>query len=58
MNLPASATITFVLKTLPKGLRVVGGRLVADTPGTYVVQLKVKRKNGKVGTRRVKVVVG
>ena len=58
MNLPASATITFVVKTLPKGLRVVGGRLVADRPGTYVVQVKVKRKNGKVGTRRVKIVVG
>ena len=58
VNLPASATITFVVKTLPKGLRVVGGRLVADRPGTYVVQVKVKRKNGKVGTRRVKIVVG
>ena len=58
VNLPASATITFVVKSLPKGLRVVGGRLVADKPGTYVVQVKVKRKNGKVGTRRVKVTVG
>ena len=33
-------------------------RLVASKPGTYVVRVKVKRKNGKVGTRRVKIVVG
>jgi len=36
----------------------VGGKLVADTPGTYVVRVKVTRKNGKVGTRRVKIKVG
>jgi hypothetical protein len=57
INLPASATITYVLP-LPKGLRLVGGKLVADTPGTYVVRVKVTRKNGKVGTRRVKIKVG
>ena len=58
VNLPASATITFVASSLPKGLRLVGGKLVADKPGTYVVRVKVKRKNGKIGTRRVKIVVG
>jgi len=58
VNLPASATITFVASSLPKGVRLVGGKLVADTPGTYVVRVKVVRKNGKVGTRRVKVKVG
>jgi len=57
INLPASATITYVLP-LPKGLRLAGGKLVADTPGTYVVRVKVTRKNGKVGTRRVKIKVG
>ena len=57
VNLPASATITYVLP-LPKGLRLVGGKLVASKPGTYVVRVKVKRKNGKIGTRRVKIVVG
>jgi len=58
VNLPASATITFVASSLPQGLRLVGGKLVADTPGTYVVRVKVTRKNGKIGTRRVKIVVG
>ena len=58
VNLPASATITFVASSLPKGVRLVGGKLVADTPGTYVVRVKVTRKNGKVGTRRVKIKVG
>jgi hypothetical protein len=58
VNLPASATITFVASSLPKGVRLVGGKLVADKPGTYVVRVKVKRTNGKVGTRRVKITVG
>ena len=55
---PARAAIAFVVKSLPKGLRVVGGRLVGGRPGTYAVKVKVKRRNGKAGTRRVKVVVG
>ncbi len=58
VNLLASATITFVAKTLPDGVRLVDGKLVASKPGVYVAQLKVKPKIGKVGTRRVRVKVG
>lgn len=58
VTLPRGATVIFVEKWLPKGLRLVDGKLVGTAPGVYVVRVQVKRKNGKITSRRIKIRVG
>jgi hypothetical protein len=43
---------------LPSGLTLVDGKLVASKPGIYKVKLKVKRKNGTIKVRTIKIKVG
>jgi hypothetical protein len=52
-----SSKVEYVLP-LPKGLRLVKGKLVASKPGTYRVKIKVKRANGTVKIRKITVKVG
>jgi hypothetical protein len=52
-----SSKVEYVLP-LPKGLRLVKGKLVASKPGTYKVKIKVKRKNGTSIVRTIKIKVG
>ena len=53
-----SSKVTYVASSLPKGLKLVNGKLVATKPGTYKVQMKVKRKNGTIVIRTIKIKVG
>lgn len=57
VTLPRGATVIFVEKWLPKGLQLVNGKLVGSAPGVYVVRVKVKRKNGKITSRRIRIKV-
>ena len=52
-----TSEVEYVLP-LPSGLTLVDGKLVASKPGTYKVKLKVKRKNGTIKIRTIKIKVG
>lgn len=52
-----TSEVEYVLP-LPSGLTLVNGKLVASKPGTYKVKLKVKRKNGTIKIRTIKIKVG
>jgi hypothetical protein len=53
-----TSKVTFVQNSLPAGLKVVNGKLVASQPGTYKIKVKIKRKNGDTVIRKIKVTVG
>ena len=53
-----TSKVQYVADALPAGLKLVGGKLVATKPGTYRVQVKVKRANGTTVTRTIKIKVG
>jgi hypothetical protein len=53
-----SSKVEYLTDALPAGLKLVDGKLVATKPGTYRVQVKVKRANGTTVTRTVKIKVG
>ncbi|MEI6137595.1 MAG: putative Ig domain-containing protein, partial [Chloroflexota bacterium] len=52
-----SSTVTYVESGLPKGLKLVNGKLVATKPGTYSVTIKVKSAKGIVRMRTIKIKV-
>ena len=52
-----TSEVEYVLP-LPSGLTLVNGKLAASKPGTYKVKLKVKRKNGTIKIRTIKIKVG
>jgi hypothetical protein len=52
-----TSEVEYVLP-LPSGLTLVDGKLVASKPGIYKVKLKVKRKNGTIKIRTIKIKVG
>ena len=54
---PTSKT-EFVAESLPDGLKLVDGKLVATKPGAYTVKIKVKRANGTTVMRKIKIKVG
>ncbi len=54
---PTSKT-EFVAESLPDGLKLVDGKLVATKPGAYTVTIKVKRANGTTVMRKIKIKVG
>ena len=53
-----SSTTEILPGSLPAGVKLVNGKLVAEKPGTYTIKVKVKRKNGTTVTRKIKVKVG
>jgi len=54
----STSKVEYVPDALPAGLKVVNGKLVATVPGTYKVQVKVKRANGTTKLRTIKIKVG
>ena len=54
---PGSKT-EVVANSLPKGLKLVDGKIVAEKPGTYTIKVKVKRKDGTTVIRKIKIKVG
>jgi hypothetical protein len=53
----ASSKVEYLADSLPAGLKLVNGKLVATVPGTYKVQVKVKRANGTTKLRTIKIKV-
>jgi len=53
-----TSKVEYMADALPAGLKLVNGKLVATKPGTYKVQIKVKRKNGTTVIRTIKIKVG
>jgi hypothetical protein len=53
-----TSKVEYMADALPAGLKLVNGKLVATKPGTYKVQMKVKRKNGTSVVRTIKIKVG
>ena len=53
-----SSKVEYMADALPAGLKLVDGKLVASAPGIYKVKLKVKRKNGTIKIRTIKIKVG
>jgi len=49
----STSKVTYLTSTLPAGLTVSNGRLVATTPGTYPVTMKVKSAKGIIRNRRI-----
>jgi hypothetical protein len=53
-----TSKVEYLASSLPAGLKLVDGKLVASKPGTYKVKMKVKRKNGTSIVRTIKIKVG
>jgi hypothetical protein len=53
-----TSKVEYLASSLPAGLKLVNGKLMASKPGTYTVKMKVKRKNGTSIVRTVKIKVG
>ena len=53
-----TSKVEYLASSLPDGLKLVDGKLVASKPGTYKVKMKVKRKNGTSIVRTIKIKVG
>jgi hypothetical protein len=53
-----TSKVEYLASSLPDGLKLVDGKLVASKPGTYKVKIKVKRANGTSVVRTIKIKVG
>ena len=53
-----TSKVEYLASSLPDGLKLVDGKLVASKPGTYKVKMKVKRANGTSVVRTIKIKVG
>jgi hypothetical protein len=53
-----TSKVEYLASSLPDGLKLVDGKLVASKPGTYKVKMKVKRANGTSVVRAIKIKVG
>jgi hypothetical protein len=53
----STSRVMCVQRSLPAGLSLQHGRLVSATPGTYPVEVRIKRANGTTLTRTITVTV-